>query len=383
MRGHVAKKGRRYYVVVDIGRDPATGKRRRQWHGSWTRKDDAERALTKIVRTIDEGNYVEPDRVTIESFLLEEWLPALPSMKLRPSTIELYRTLATAYVIPRIGKVPLQKLTVSRLNRLYAELLASGKRDGSPLSAVTTGKVHRLLHRALRDAVKWDRIARNPAAVAEAPRARRAEMRIWNGDEVGMFLDGAEHDRLAALWRLFATTGLRRSEALGLRWCDLNLDETPARLSVRQTLAYVGTRAMFDEPKSKRSRRLVTLEPVTVAALRTHRARQLEERLAIGGGYRDEDLVFCGVDGAPLNPATVSRNFDTLVGEAGLPRISLHGLRHTFATLALLDGIPSKVVAEVLGHSSTTVTDDIYTHVTPGMQADATARVAALIRRPG
>ncbi|HYU39079.1 MAG TPA: hypothetical protein VEM59_04470 [Acidimicrobiia bacterium] len=134
MRGHIAKKGKRYYVVVDVGRDPASGKRRRQWHGSWVARKHAERELTKILRSIDAGSDVEPDRVSVKSFLLDEWLPALPAMKLRPSTVELYRTLANAYVIPRLGNVPLQKLTTARLNRLYAELVASGKRDGSPLA---------------------------------------------------------------------------------------------------------------------------------------------------------------------------------------------------------------------------------------------------------
>src|SRR5262249_48210002 len=121
MRGHIARKGSRYYVVVDVARDPATRRRRQQWHGSWTTKKDAERELTKIVRNIDAGTHVDPDRVTLKEFLTEEWLPALSAMKLRASTIELYRTLANAYVIPHIGNVPLQKLTTARLNRLYAD----------------------------------------------------------------------------------------------------------------------------------------------------------------------------------------------------------------------------------------------------------------------
>jgi integrase len=380
MRGHIARKGNRYYVVVDVARDPASGKRRQQWHGSWMTKKAAERELTKIVRSIDTGSYVDPDRVTLKTFLLDEWLPALPAMKLRASTIELYRRLANAYVIPHIGDVSLQKLTTARLNQLYAELLVSGKRDGSPLGAETTGKVHRLLHRALRDAVRWDRLSRNPASVAEAPRTPRPKMATWSAGQLAVFLEHARENRLYPLWQLLATTGLRRSEALGLRWCDLDLDE--ARLSVRQTLAYVGTRPVLDEPKTEQSRRLVMLERETITALRSHRARQLEERLVIGAGYRDLDLVFCHVDGKPLNPATASRNFDALVKASGLPKITLHGLRHSWATLALLDGIPAKIVAEVLGHSSTRVTEDVYQHVTPGMQADAVARVATLLRTP-
>jgi integrase len=378
MRGHVTKpKGRnRWYAVVDLGTDPKTGRRRQKWHGSWSTKKEAERAVTKILSGVHDGTYVEPDRATVSSFLMDEWFPAVKTT-LRPSTHRLYQTLATAYVIPRIGEVRLQRLSPGHLNRLYAELLELGARGNRPLGAETTRKVHRLLHRALRDALKWNRVSRNAAADADPPRAQRPQLRAWNAEQLSAFLDHSRADRLSALWQLLATTGLRRAEALGLRWADVDLDE--ARLSVRQTLAYVGTTATISEPKTGSSRRLVTLAPETVDALRTHKARQAEDRLAIGPGYATLDLVFAHVDGTPLNPATVSRRFDTLVKEARLPKITLHGLRHTFATLALLDGIPSKVVAEVLGHSSTRVTEDTYQHVTPGMKADATARVAALL----
>lgn len=203
-------------------------------------------------------------------------------------------------------------------------------------------------------------------------------MDAWSADQLDLFLDYASDDRLYSLWFLFATTGLRRAEAVGLRWSDVDLGA--GRVSIRQTLAYVGTRATFSEPKTDSSRRLVELASPTVDVLRAHRTRQAEERLAIGPGYSDLDLVFAHVDGRPLNPATVSRSFDALVKDARVPKITLHGLRHTFATLALLDGIPSKVVAEVLGHSSTRVTEDLHQHVTPGMKADAAARVAALLR---
>ncbi len=149
---------------------------------------------------------------------------------------------------------------------------------------------------------------------------------------------------------------------------------------MRQTLAYVGSRAVISETKTASSRRLITLAPDTVTALKAHRARQGEERLAVGVGYQEVGLIFAHVDGSPLNPATVSRRFDRLVAEAKLPAITLHGVRHSWATLALLEGIPSKIVAEILGHSSTRVIEDVYQHVTPGMQADATSRVANLIR---
>jgi integrase len=236
------------------------------------------------------------------------------------------------------------------LNRHYAELLRSGARGGRPLGAETVSKVHRLLHRALKDAERWGYVARNAAALATPPRAPKPEVQAWSADELARYLDHTADDRDAALWQLVATTGLRRAEALGLGWEDLDLDA--GRLSVRRTLAYVGTRAVLGEPKTARSRRLVVLSADTVSALRDHRRRQLEERLAAGGNYVDQGLVFCDERGAPLSPATVSRRFERLGRELGLPRLTFHGLRHTFATLALRAGIPSKVVAEVLGHAS-------------------------------
>ena len=378
MRGTVTKKRNRWYIVVDIGRDAETGRRRQKWHGSWGSKREAQAALPAIVGSIHAGTYVEPEHATVAEFLLDEWLPAART-SLKPSTVELYRTLVSAYIKPRIGGVRLQKLSPALLNRLYGELLESGRRDGGPLGAETTAKVHRLLHRALRDAVEWGRIARNPAGVARPPRARRSEHSTWDATQLSRFLAATTEDALSALWVLLATTGMRRGEALGLRWQDVDLDA--ARLSVRQTLAYVGTTAMLSEPKTDSSRRLIALPDRTTQALRSHRAGQAEVRLLVGAAYAEQlDLVFAHPDGSPLNPATVSRMFDRLVGEAKLPRITLHSLRHSWATLALLEGIPTKVVSEILGHSSTRVTEDVYQHVSPGMQADATSRVEKLLR---
>jgi integrase len=381
VRGHIVKpKGRnRWYIVVDVGAD-TNGKRRQKWHGSWATEREAEAALPAILGSIHDGSYVEADRATVRGFLVDEWLPAVETT-LRPSTHKLYETLFNAYVVPRIGDIRLQKLSPAELNRLYGELLERGARGGKPLGAVTTRKVHRLLHRALRHAVKWGRVSRNVAAATDPPRAARPVVRAWAPADVQKFLDHTAEDRLTALWTLLLTTGLRRAEALGLAWKDVDLDA--GRLTVCQTLAYVGTTAVLSETKTARSRRLVTLAPVTVAALKSHTARQAEDRLSVGAGFRDTGLVFTHFDGTALKPATVSRNFDKLVGDAKVPKITLHGTRHTWATLALLEGIPAKVVAEVLGHSSTQVTLDVYSHVTPGMQADAPSRVAVLFAGPG
>lgn len=379
MRGTITKKGRRYWVVVDVARDPETGRRKRQWHGSWTTRAEAEDALNDIVGRLRRGTYVAPTRLTVEEFITEKWLPAARGT-LKPSTAKLYETIVYAYVIPRLGGVPLQSLSAADLNALYGELLRRGRKradGGRGLSATSVRNVHRVVHRALRDAVRWDLIARNPAEVADPPRAGRPSMVTWSPVELRAFLEHTVEHELSALWLLLATTGLRRGEALALRWSDVDLNA--GRLSVRQTLSYVGTRATFSDPKTARSRRSVPLPSETVDALRAHRSRQLEERLAFGPDYANLDLVFARADGSAYAPATVSRTFERLVAELALPHIGLHGLRHGFATMAISAGVHVKVVSEILGHTSTATTSDLYQHVVPSMAADATGRVARLV----
>jgi len=212
-------------------------------------------------------------------------------------------------------------------------LLEQGRCDGKgDLSPRTERYTHAILHRALRDAVRWGRLARNPADLADPPRANTPEMRVWTRVELARFLSHARSDRLYAAWLLLATTGLRRGELLGLRWADVDLGAS--RASVRQSLNSAAGKLEFLPPKTAKSKRSLALDPATVAALRSHRRAQFEERLAWGPAYRELDLVFCREDGTPVRPDSLSRSFAALVRAAGLPRIRLHDVRHTYATIA-------------------------------------------------
>ena len=306
----------------------------------------------------------------------DHWLPAARAT-LKPSTAELYATIIDAYIAPRIGDVRLQELAPGHLNRMYAELLAGGRRNGKSLSPKAVRNVHGVIHRALRDAMRWDLVVRNVADAADPPRVPHREISAWSGESLRRFLAATADDRLLALWVFVATTGVRRGEALALRWSDVDLDA--ARASIARSLAWVGSEATFTEPKTTRSRRVVPLAPETVAAVREHRRRQLEERLAAGPHYDDQGLVFAAEDGAPLSPKNVTKAFGRAVERSGLPRLTLHGLRHTWATLALGAGIPAKVASEMLRHSSTAITLDTYSHVSEGMTRDAADTVGALI----
>lgn len=239
--------------------------------------------------------------------------------------------------------------------------------------------VHGVLHSALRDAVKWELVVRNAAESADAPRPDTKEITAWTADQLHAFLTATTDERLHPLWITLATTGVRRGEALALRWSDVDLGT--ARCSIRRTVAWVDKKATFTEPKTKQSRRQIPLAPETVAALRDLRKRQLEERLAAGPIYADLDLVFADEIGAPLTPGNVTRIFGGRVRKAGAAPLTVHGLRHTFATLALGAGVPVKIVSEILGHSTTAITSDTYQHVTETMGVDAISRVTDAVFR--
>jgi integrase len=232
------------------------------------------------------------------------------------------------------------------------------------LAAVTIAHVHETASKALRQARRWKLVPSNVAADASPPEVPDRDMQVWNADELKVFLAATSGDRLAALWRLAAMTGLRRGEVLGLRWRDVDLER--ATLSVAKSKTASGKRA-------------VALDTETVAALKRWRAQQNAERLQMGADWVDTGLTFTREDGDRVRESYVSHKFGRLVRQLGLPPIRLHDLRHGWATMALQSGIHPKVVQERLGHSTIAQTLDTYSHVIPGMHAAAAATVAALV----
>ncbi len=368
MRGHIRKRGSTWAVVVDVGRD-ASGRRQQKWHSGFRTKREASEALTEILGQLATSQYVAPTKLTVGRFLEDEWLPAIQA-SVRPLTFESYAGNVRNHVVPRLGSVPLQQLTPPMLNTLYSEL-------GQALSPRTVRYIHAILRRAFADAVKWNRLARSPVDTADPPSARYGAggaMQTWSSSELARFLESVRDDRLFACWRFLAMTGCRRGEALGLRWRDLDLDS--GRATIVQTV--VANRAL-SETKTDRSRRTIALDEASVAALRRHRQSQDEERWILGASYEDNQLVFCREDGSPIWPRSLTRSFARLVEAAGVPKIRLHDLRHTHATLALQAGVHPKVVQERLGHATISITLDVYSHAVPAMQEEAAERVAHLV----
>jgi len=378
-----------WYYVVDVSIGPYRRQARKR--GFPTRRA-AQSALTSVVRSLEIGQYVEPSRLTLRTYVEEFWIPNA-RMRLRPSTVHSYERNLRLHVLPTLGAVLLQRLNGAQLTRLYTDLLADGLVDRSKgaeghrgLSVTTTRYIHTILGSVLKSAVRADLIHRNPADFAEPPRKSsvavgRTAMQAWSAGDVATFLHSQHGTREYPLWLLLATTGLRRGEALGLGWA--NVDLTNARLTIIRTLIDVedsnDDKPVWSDPKTAAGRRSVAIDDATVAALRTHKALMATERLAMGGAYRDFDLVFARADGRPYHPERVSRAFRSRAKKAGVPVIRLHDLRHTWAMLALTAGIPAKVVQDRLGHSTVAITLNIYSHVTPQLQSDAAAKVAGLI----
>jgi integrase len=360
MRGHVAKKGGRYYAVVYEGFDSFTGKDKYRWHAAGDTRKAAEKLLTDLVKRLHDGDYRAPDRITFGDYLLERWLPTKRA-QLRPSTFSSYKNNIELHVLPHLGAIPLQKLQPEDLDTFYAELLTDGKRNGAGggLAPKTVRIIHGILRKALADAQRKGTVTRNVADLADPPKVRLGgsrEMTAWAADELRDFLA--------------ANTGMRRGEVLGLTWRNVDLDT--ARLTVSQQILSVEYEAKVADVKTSHSRRTIDLDPKTVAVLKAWRRLQLERKLATGQ-RKDEGFVFTREDGGPIHPDFFSQSWERLLKASEFRRIRLHDLRHTHATILLKAGVPVKVVSERLGHSSPAFTMTVYQHVLPGMQADAAA----------
>jgi integrase len=393
MRGSIVKDTRnadpkrpRYRVVVEE-RTPE-GKRRRRWYtdpttgSAFTSKKAAEEYLSQLLVSVGTGAYVPPTKETLDSWL-DTWL-GIMKPNLKPSTYASYERVLRVHVRPALGSLALRKITAADLDRLYASMLSGGRsdhREGEALSPRTVRYCATILGRALKDAARKGLIQRNPADLADPPRAGKVAPgaeKAWSAVDLHAFLEATADDYYGPAWAFLASTGCRRGEALGLRWSDLDLDGK--RASLVQSVQKVAGQVIIGEVKTAASRRRIALDDATVDMLKAQRKRQAEQRLAVGPAWHDRDLVFTGPTGEPLHPETVTRQFASTIARLGLPKITLHGLRHTWASLALAAGIHAKVVQERLGHANVGITLNIYSHVAPVMHDDAAEQVAALVR---
>lgn len=360
----------RFHGYVSMG-TKAGGKRDRRHVADQDRREVVRR-VRELERKRDAWITAASGTLTLGGWF-PVWLDGPAARRVRPRTLESYRQLIDGHIVPAIGHVRLARLQPEHVEQLHAAILAKG------LSPATALRAHRVLARALRVAEQRGRVARNVATLVDAPTASRpASGDALTVEEVRKVLVAARKRRNGARWAVALGLGLRQSEALALRWSDLDLDA--GALTVNRTLQRVtGQGLVFAEPKTERSRRRIAVPQPLVDLLKAHRTAQLAERLRAGDHWQDGDLLFAQPNGRPIDRHSDWDAWRTLLGDAGVRLVRLHDARHSAATVLLALGVPVRVVADMLGHSQTRVTQDVYQHVTPALAQDAADRMGAAL----
>lgn len=347
----------------------AKGPKYRYIYGK-TRAAVAEK-LTKAMADRDGGLLFDAGNLTVGEYL-DSWLHDSVGGTVRDRTFERHEQIVRLHIKPALGRLKLKALVPAHVQGLYRDRLDSG------LAPATVQKVHVVLHKALSQAVMWSLVPRNATEAVTAPRPAQKEIRPLDREQVRALLEAAREDLLEALYVMAVTTGMRQGELLGLKW--ENVDLARGAIHVRRTLTRKGGRLLLGEPKTKKSRRTVQLASRALDALKAHRKAQLEERMAHAGLWEDHGLVFATQTGTLVNPTNLTkRSFKPLLERAGLPRVRFHDLRHTAATLLLMQGVHPKYVQELLGHATIAITLDTYSHVLPSMGDQAARAMEAVL----
>jgi integrase len=373
MRGHIRERSPGHWAIVIDVRDPATGKRKRRWYSFAGSKRQVQVECARLLTEIKNGTHIDPSRMTVAAFF-ERWIEHMQG-QVSPRSHERYAELCRKNIAPLLGGLALTKLQPAHISAAYAKALASGRRDGKGgLSARTVAQMHCVLREALQQALRWQLLARNPADAVKPPKVERRQMSVLDTDAATDLIEAARPYRIFVPILLGVLCGLRRGEIAALRWRSVDLDAGQLMVvaSVEQTKA--GCREK--ETKSGRARN-VALPATLVEELRRHRAKQAQELLQVGIGLTCDTHVVAQADGSPLRPNSLTHAFADFIAGRGLKHIRLHDLRHSHATHMLAAGVHPKVASERLGHSKVGITLDLYSHVLPGMQAEAAALVDA------
>ncbi|MCI0664291.1 MAG: site-specific integrase [Acidobacteria bacterium] len=372
--GQVIKRGENKWLVrMFTGSSDVTGKKNyfsKTIHGT---RQDAQKFLNAKLRERDLGIFIEPATESVSAYL-DKWLLTAAKPKLKQQTYDSYSSLLDRYIRTPLGGIKLGNLRALDIQNVYTDMLQR------KLSARVIRYTHAVFSSALKQAVQWGMLHVNPASLVQLPKSSRQEMRVLDQTEVSKFLTALQNDRYETAFSFAIASGMRPEEWMSLQWKDVDFDRATATVQ-RALVRLKGGDWKFDETKTSKSRRTITLPPSTVSQLRSHRARQLEERLKLGSDYQDFGLVFATEIGTPLSIHNITnRHFKPALVRAGLPKIRLYdATRHTHATLLLLAGENPKVVSERLGHSSVILTLDVYSHVLPSMQAAVAQKLEKLV----
>jgi integrase len=385
MKGNIVKRGSSWYIKLELDRDPVTGKRRQKWYSGFETKEAAKDELVRLRHQMQTGTFVEPRQTTVGEYL-KMWLADYAKPNVSGKTYERYEQIVNNNLLPGLGSIPLAKLQPLQIQNLYSEQLATGRKKkaksenaSAGLSPQTVLHHHRVLRKALAQAVRWNLLVANPADRVEPPRARPQEVQPVDEAQAAWLLELAEGTRLQVPVALAIYTGMRRGEILALRWQDVDLEAGYA--TVCRALEFTKANGcVFKEPKSRKGRRRVSLPGGMVEILVAHLGKQNEYRAALGHGYQDNGLVVCVEDGSIWKPPAFDSSYRQLLKRRKLSGPTFHALRHSHASHLLRQGVDPKLISERLGHSKVSFTLDQYVHLLPGMQEEAAQKIEAVMK---
>jgi integrase len=364
VRGSIRRRGRdSWQIQIVIGRGP-DGKYQRHFETVKGHKGDAERRLREVLNSLDKGICTPPGRLTVAEHL-KNWLSGYVKANCSQRTFDGYEAIIEHHLIPALGHIQLKQLQPQGIQAYYGQACER-------LSARTVHHHHRVLSQSLKYAVRQGCLGRNPCELVDAPSPHKKAMRTLTPGEVESLLRTAQDSQYYPVIYAAVSSGLRQAELLGLRWRDIDTD-IMCSISVSQVLYKRRGVYIFKEPKTAHSRRLVAMTPKLAAFLREYKQGRKALWREVGKELSLDDLVFANIEGKPLDPSMLSHNFGKMARKAGLRGVRFHDLRHTFASLMLLRGVPAKVISEALGHASVAFTMDTYSHIMAGMQSDAMA----------
>jgi integrase len=378
MAGSVIFKNNSWYAVYRPPAKPGL-KPKQKWEKLDVKTEtQARRELTKIMARIYEGDYADDERQPLGTFL-ERWLRVAVKPNLSPATWRCYETKCRLYITPNLGEKQLGKVNALNLDELYASIIRS-EENPKGLSQQSVRLVHVILHAALKQAVKWGLINRNPADMVTVRRPPPTHKVVLDGKNTREFLHSVEDSPLRLPVLLLIVTGMRRGELLALRWANVDLDTRT--LYVRETVNRIGGKWVVRPPKTQKGLRSIPLSASLVAELRAHKHEQNKRRLRHGTAWTDRDLVIDDGLGEFQNPNSFTDRFMKIARRYGFNEVTPHSMRHGHASLLHLKGIKPKTIQERLGHASIDITMDLYTHVFEGMQEEATDAIEEIIKPP-
>ena len=366
--GSIRQRGAGYEIQIEL--TGVNGERRRRFVTVRGTYEDAKKKLAELLKAANEGTLPDPCNATLADYL-RAWING--SANVSPKTGERYGELIERQVIPHLGATKLQKLLPEHVQQWHGKLIDEG------LAPRTVGHAHRVLRRALADAVKNGTIARNVAAVHSPPRVEETEIEILSPDQIGAVLKALDGHGIFPIVSLALATGMRRGELLGLQWQDIDLDA--GTLRVERAVEETKKKLRLKSPKTKRGRRNVKLPTDAVTVLRAHKVKQLELRLALGmGNIAPDTLVFGTVDGEIIRPRNLTKSWSRVRAAMKLPSVSFHAFRHSHASMLIRAGVDILTVSRRLGHANASITLNVYGHLIEGADAAAAKAIEGALK---